>query len=229
MWGRGRFGWIRRPVSWLSLSVSSHWCSIMFSFIQVQLLKIQTVKSTKFLLHVNISIFLFFLLFVFFFLTFILYHHHYYYYYLSFLLFTIMATSLKSSWVRSGHNSIPGCFWPGFGPSPVQFWRDPVRSLHGTGLVALHSISPWARLAWRCKAWLYVGVCARSDNKAICTNQFKVYQLVLNPELRLPIVLVLKNAGQSDFWSSSLPEKGTSQPASVQMSPVCLCWNVLKT
>lgn len=47
-----------------SLSLLWLWCSIMFSFIQVQLLKIQTVRSTEFLLHVNISIFLFFLLFV---------------------------------------------------------------------------------------------------------------------------------------------------------------------
>lgn len=63
-----------------SLSSSRLWCSIMFSFIQVQLLKIHTVKSTKFLLHVNISIFLFFLSFCILFLAFILYHHHYYYY-----------------------------------------------------------------------------------------------------------------------------------------------------
>lgn len=48
-----------------SLSSSRLWCSIMFSFVQV---KLHTVKSTKFLLHVNISIFLFFsFLFVFFF------------------------------------------------------------------------------------------------------------------------------------------------------------------
>lgn len=40
-----------------SLSFFRLWCSVTFSFIQVQLPKIHTVKSTKFLLHVNISIF----------------------------------------------------------------------------------------------------------------------------------------------------------------------------
>lgn len=182
------------------LSSSRLWCSIMFSSIQVQLLKIHTVKSTKFLLHVNISIFLFFPFFLYSFLTFILYHHYYYYYHLFFFSFTIMATSLQSSWVTVRVKT-PGCFWSGFGPSPVQFWRDPVRSLHGTGLVALHSISPWARLAWRCKAWLYVGVCARSDNKAFCTNQRQ--SVPTGAESRTQISRLFwswKNVGQSEVF-----------------------------
>lgn len=144
-----------------------------------------------------------------------------------FLLFTIMATSLKSSWVRSSWNSMPGCFQSGFGPSPVQFWCDPVRSLHGTGLVALHSISPWACLAWCCKAWLYMYVQGLSIKR--CTN--KRQSLYPGVDSRTPASRFL--------WSWKMPvtplleifsvEKFYSQPTYLQTLPVCLCWNVFKT
>lgn len=178
-----------------SLSSSRLWCSIMFSFVQV---KLHTVKSTKFLLHVNISIFLFFFfLFVFFFNFYTLSSLLFLSFFFCLQLWPQVLKVLESDPVKTPFQVV---FDPGL--VRVRSSSDVFRSgLYMALLIALHSISPWARLAWRCKAWLYVGVCARSDDKAICTNQFQ--SLPIGAESRTPF--------SRSFWSWKLPVSPLSE------------------